>query len=54
MTARPRPPMNAGARLMVCLVSRLARVSARKRASNRPETNAETTTRRLPAGRWQP
>jgi hypothetical protein len=34
------------ARLTVCLVSRLARASARKRAYTGHETNAETSTER--------
>jgi hypothetical protein len=33
-------------RLILCLVSYLARVSARKRANAAPETSAETTTKR--------
>jgi hypothetical protein len=42
------------ARLTGCLVSALARVSARKRAYTDPETNAETTTERSGEGRWTP
>jgi hypothetical protein len=33
-------------RLILCLVSALARVSARKRANTAHETNSETTTER--------
>ena len=35
-------------RLTVCLISRLARASARKRAYRPAETNAETITQRHP------
>jgi hypothetical protein len=38
-------------RLTVCLISRLARASARKRAYTSAETNAETSTGRHPRGR---
>jgi hypothetical protein len=41
-------------RLTGCLVSPLARVSARKRAYTQPETSAETSTQRSAEGRWIP
>lgn len=41
-------------RLSGCLVSRLTRVSARKGAGNRDETNTETSTERSGMRRYGP
>ena len=53
MTGRLRQGITIDDRLTGCLISRLARVSARKRAYTHPETNAETSTQRSYGGRWR-